>query len=462
MIAIDIAFVELPLTIIVFDVLNCLSGLRLTHRNKISALLLTWLLLLAFAANADAQKTNPLQRIKVDQDRAVANGIRRIEGQHLDLYTDLRDCPDIDQLVDVFDAATPQWCEYFNVNPRRAESWKVTGFVIGDREKFVQAGLMPAEAPDFQAGYNCGDDVWVYVQPGNYYTRHLLLHEGTHAFMQHFLGGSGPPWYSEGMAELLALHSWQDGKLKLNCRVSSSDQAEYWGRPKKIRKARDANMLKSLDEVMAINSISSLDVETYAWCWAACDFLQAHPLTKVHFSNLTRYCEDDTNKFTTNFQRRIKSTRPAIDRDWALFLNEIDYGIPPDRVVIQPAKEVQPNQFLIGADHGWQVTSFEVQQGDRLKIGASGQIQVRQTSKPWLSEANGVTIDYYRGRPLATLLMGIVEDGQIDGLREGIAVGTAAEVVAERSGRLGFRINESPAGLDDNRGELTVSIEKID
>ena len=446
----------------IFDAWHRFSGLRLTHLQKIPALLVLWLLLCGFVAQLDAQNSNLTRRTEIDQERVTANGIRRIEGRHIDLYTDLRDRPDIDELVNVFDAATPQWCDYFDVDTAKADSWKVSGFIIGDRQKFDQAGLMPIEAPDFRAGFNRGDAVWVYLQPGNYYTRHLLLHEGTHAFMQHFLRGSGPPWYSEGMAELLALHTWRDGNLRLNYRVTSSEQADYWGRPKKLRKAREANALKSLDEVMAINDISALDVDTYAWCWAACDFLQTHPLTKVQFASLTGDCHDNTMKFTSDFQRRIKSTRPTIDRDWNLFLNELDYGVPPDRVIIQPANQIQPNQFSIRADHGWQVTPFAVQAGDHLRISAEGRFQVRETSQPWMSEANGVTIDYYRGRPLGLLLMSVIDDQQIGDVREGHAVGTSAEIVVKQAGRLGFRINESPAALDDNLGELKVTIDKIE
>ena len=50
--------------------------------------------------------TQPAQ--PADAERVVANGIRRLEGKHIDLYTDLRNRPDIDELVEVFDAAALQ------------------------------------------------------------------------------------------------------------------------------------------------------------------------------------------------------------------------------------------------------------------------------------------------------------------------------------------------------------------
>lgn len=400
--------------------------------------------------------------MEIDQERVLANGIRRLEGKHIVLYTDVRERADVDELVTVFDLAIPQWCKYFDVEVSTAKSLKVSGFLMNDRDRFKKAGLIPDDLPNFRAGFNRGHEIWVYLQPGDYYTRHLLLHEGTHAFMQWLLGGSGPPWYSEGLAELLALHAWQEGQLKLNHRVSSSAEADYWGRPKKLKESRAADNLKSLDEVMALNGISSLDVESYAWSWAACDFLQTHPLTKTQFASLSGDCHDSTQKFTRRFKNRIKASRSVIDRDWQIFINEIDYGTPPDRVLIKEAKPIQLNEFLIQSDHGWQVTSFKVEKGDRLKISASGKFQVGQSSKPWISEANGITLDYYRGRPVGTLLMGFVDGDQIDSLLDGITVGTGTEIVAPQAGQLGFRINESPAGLGDNKGDLKVSIEKIE
>ena len=46
------------------------------------------------------------------------------------------------------------------------------------------------EFPLFLAnGVTLGSDMWLHDQPTDYYRRHLLLHEGTHAFMIAFLGG---------------------------------------------------------------------------------------------------------------------------------------------------------------------------------------------------------------------------------------------------------------------------------
>ena len=84
------------------------------------------------------------------------------------------------------------------------------------RERFESAGLVSPELPQFPNGWAQGDQLWFFDQTSVYYRRHLLLHEGTHAFMAALASGTGPPWFSEGMAELLATHRWQDGQLTLN------------------------------------------------------------------------------------------------------------------------------------------------------------------------------------------------------------------------------------------------------
>src|SRR5262249_14224219 len=137
------------------------------------------------------------------------------------LYTDLPSSLAVDELPGVFDQAFLQWCAYFGIDEKDHADWRMTGYLIKDKVRFTAAGLLPDDLPPFLNGYCRGHEIWVYNQPsGNqtsdYYRRHLLLHEGTHGFMFTVLRGCGPPWYSEGMAELLATHRWADGRLQLN------------------------------------------------------------------------------------------------------------------------------------------------------------------------------------------------------------------------------------------------------
>jgi len=143
---------------------------------------------------------------EVSEARLNMAGIRKIEGRHLVLYTDLPISEEVDRLPPLFDLAVPQWCKKFSIDPQKAESWKMVGHLMERKERFAGIGLLPPDLPPFLNGYQRGAALWIYDQPSDYYRRHMLLHEGTHAFMRRFLGGNGPPWYSEGMAELLGTH----------------------------------------------------------------------------------------------------------------------------------------------------------------------------------------------------------------------------------------------------------------
>ena len=92
---------------------------------------------------------------------------------------------------------------------------------------------------EFENGISIGAEVWLYDQPTDYYRRHLLLHEGTHAFMATFLGGCGPGWYMEGTAELLARigSTTTTGELTLRIMPRSRDEVPMLGRIKLIRDA---------------------------------------------------------------------------------------------------------------------------------------------------------------------------------------------------------------------------------
>ncbi len=158
----------------------------------------------------------------IEEGKVAAAGIRKLTGKHLTLYTDLPadTGPAVDELPRVFDAAVPLWCEYFGVDPAKPAEWKIVGSLMKDKERFLGAGLYSENLPPFPHGFSQGSQVWLYDQPSDYYRRHLLLHEGTHAFMNRWLGGAGPPWYMEGMAELLGTHQWSGGKpMMLDCNL---------------------------------------------------------------------------------------------------------------------------------------------------------------------------------------------------------------------------------------------------
>ena len=185
---------------------------------------------------------------------------------------------------------------------------------------------LPESLPPFLHGYQQYAEMWVYEQPSDYYRRHLLLHEGTHAFMKWALGGAGPPWYMEGMAELLATHRWQDGDLALGTFPQNRDETPYLGRIKIIRDEMAAGRGKSLEEIMRYDDRAHLNVEPYAWCWGAAVFFDGQSAYREKFRQLRGAVQSSGDEFSASFRTALASQWPQIQRQWQLFVAELDYG----------------------------------------------------------------------------------------------------------------------------------------
>jgi hypothetical protein len=403
----------------------------------------------------------------IDEGKIAAAGIRKLTGKHITLYTDLPvGNAAVDELPGVFDLAVPQWCVYFGVDSAKIADWKVVGCVMKDKERFLGAGLYDENLPPFPHGFARGSQLWLYDQPSDYYRRHLLLHEGTHAFMNRWLGGAGPPWYMEGMAELLGTHRWEGGKLTLAYVPRSKEEVPYWGRVKVVKDEFAAHRAMPLLQIMAYNSQAHLRTEAYAWSWAAAALLDQHPRTQAAFRELKSRTGDRTNDFSKQFYDSVKEHWREIDEDWQVFVTECDYGYDFARAaIVRKAASELPAAgatVTIAADRGWQSTGFKLRAGQAYQLIASGRFQVAKDPKPWPCEAGGVTIGYHRGRPLGMLLAAVNDEetppGALTPLVAPQPIGAAGTITPETSGTLYLRINESPAGLADNAGTLNVRI----
>jgi len=407
-----------------------------------------------------------IAKMPVDVERAAAHGIRRIAGNHLILYTDLPANPEVDGLPAIFDLAVPQWCNYFEVDANKVVEWQMTGFLMKDREKFDEAGLFPAELPEFLNGYNRGYELWLYEQPTTYYRRHLLLHEGTHGFMTTLLGGIGPPWYGEGIAELLATHQWREGTLTLRYNPRSKEESDGWGRIKIIKDRLEQNLALRIEDVLRLGPTAHKQTEPYAWCWAAASFFDQHPEYQNAFRALKDRVTQPLDQFNTAFVSELRDEWPKVGEQWQLCVQEMDYGFDFARAAIQykPAKPLPASgtTATIAADRGWQSSGVRLEAGTTYAITAQGRYQVGDEPKIWWCEPGGVTIRYHNGKPLG-ILLGAIRDDE-NPLREDVnlaihgPLGLSRELTPRHSGTLYLRINESPAHLADNAGQLEVTI----
>jgi len=403
--------------------------------------------------------------IPIDDGKVAVAGIRKLVGAHLTLYTDLPQQPAVDELPAAFDAAVPPWCGYFEIDPLEVADWHVTGFLMREKNRFDGAGLYPADLPPFRNGYQRGMYIWVHDQADDYYRRHLLLHEGTHAFMGQMLGSLGPPWYAEGMAELLGTHRWQDGRLQLDYFPKDKEETPGWGRIKIVRDELLAGRGMMPANIMSYGPQAHLQNEPYGWCWALAAFLDGHPAYRERFRTLRQRVRYDD--FTQTFQQQLADDWIDLNEQWQVFVVDLDYGYDLERAAIvrKPAQPLPAGgaTVTIDAARGWQSTGIWLEAGSDYRLVASGRYQVAVTSDIWWCEPGGVTIHYHQGRPLGLLVGAVRDDSQpltgLSPLTRPEAVGLSRQWIPEASGTLYLKINESAAGLADNQGHLTVRIE---
>lgn len=413
-----------------------------------------------------AEKDRPLKHEPLSPERAAAAGLRRLESQHLVLYTDVPSSPAVDELPQAFDLAVPQWCKYFNVPAEKVSEWKLTGYLMEDVARFRAVEAIPTFITEIANGYQWDDELWVKEQSTDYYRRHLLLHEGTHSFMVRFLGGFGPPWYGEGMAELLATHRWADGRLQLGYQPRDSEEVPGHGRIKILRDDFKAGVGRSLEAVFQYDSQAHLDVKPYGWCWAAASFLSVHPQTRESFREVQAHARDGGLDFTRRFLEPIAADWNAISEDWQLYIAEAEYGYDFERARVR-RKASEPLtgaevRVKIAADAGWQSTGVTLQPGVAYEVAAVGRFQIVGGEPTWWSEPQGVTIRYYRGQPLGMLLGAVRPDSFIPNILTPLAnptpIGRKKLLTPDAAGTLYLKINESPADLADNTGEVLIRI----
>jgi hypothetical protein len=433
----------------------------------------------------------------------LAPGFRQLDARHLTLITDLPASDDIDELPRVFDAAFGQWCEYFGVDAKQHADWHVTGYLMQAKERFQQAGYWRNDLPPFPNGFSTGEQLWLYNQTSPYYRRHLLLHEGVHSFMYMLVGQAGPPWYMEGIAELLGTHRWQDGQLTVGCFPATKQEMQDQGRMKIVQDDFAAGRPLSVADVLAYSDRSHLRTEAYGWSWALAAFLDGHPRYHQRFHEVAGFVRD--GNFAGRFRDLFADDWQRLADEWQAFIANVNYGYDFERMAIEFAAG-QPlaaggARRSVAVDRGWQSSGVRLEAGKRYRLTASGRYQVAQQPDVWWCESGGVTIRYYHGQPLGILLAAVHPDRESPAetepaadkpgaekpgaeksvarskpnesetavppsaentARSGLAyptvVGLGTVLSPERSGTLYLRINERAGALADNAGELAVEI----
>jgi hypothetical protein len=404
----------------------------------------------------------------IDESRAAAAGIRKLTGRHLVLFTDVPANSSVEELAAVFDAAFPRWCEQLGLDAAANGDWRMRGYLVKDQARFEAVGLWPADLPQFLNGYTRGREFWLYNQSSEYYRRHLMLHEGVHGIMFSLQRSSGPAWYMEGVAELLATHRWSGGKLTLPHFPATAAEVPKLGRIEILQTQFKAGHALYLRDVLALENRQYLENEPYAWSWAAAAFLFGHPAYRDRFELLLK--ERARGDLNDRLKQIYFDDARQLGEEWQVFVGELAHGYDFERTRLDfaPAKTTpelnKPVKLSIAADRGWQNTGVRLEAGKRYKLTAGGRYTLARVPKPWTSEPGGVTIRYHRGLPLGILLAVVRPEEAPAGPSPFFnpqAIGLGAAIEPRLTGGLYLRINDFAGELADNAGaaEVTVTVE---
>lgn len=396
-------------------------------------------------------------------------GLRVIESNRLVLVTDRppREGDGVEALPAVFDQAFATWCEHYAIPIETLPRWRAFGCLVVDRERFRAAGLLPDEIPEFANGFCDRHRFWMMDQSNPAYRRHLLLHEGVHAFTITVRDLAAPAWYAEGIAEYLATHRLDgDGDAIRYVATPMPDRAsdvEQLGRIERLHELRAAGTRPALADVLKADAGRHHDIADYAASWATVAFLARHPAYARTFAMVDRGPLDPTLNDRLAAMPSYDATRAG--RDFDAFTDDLDYGYDFDRSAIDwsPGRPlVSPERVEVAADRGWQHSGLALAKDRAYDLHATGRCVLGTVGGTRIeSEAEGISLEWYRGRPLGKLLAAQWVEKPTDGGRPRFVIvgeGARARLSAATDGPLYLKLNDRPGSLADNGEAVAVTL----
>lgn len=391
-----------------------------------------------------------------------------LRGKHIVLKADGGSRDSLQDLVDAFDAAVPQWERFWELPPGALSDWVIDAFVMDDPQVFRASGDLP-ETLRFPFGYAISGNVWVMRQSSDYYTRHLLLHEGMHALSIDRFGGTGPSWFAEGFAELLSVHGGSGSDVRVNVVPHSRAVVPYWGRFKLLSARREENRIPTFDEVMRFPNDLKSDVESYGWVWAAAMLLTEYPEYRREIIAAAKNGDIRLASFSDQLKRKLNSQWPIVSARWRMLVSTVDYGFDWrfERIELSMKDPLWNGKTFtteVDAKQGWQSPGVRFAPGTRLTISARGRCSLNPDPKPWVSEPAGVTIHYSDGKPLGQLQVCVLpnrteEQRHLKPLRVE-SVDSQFEITIDEHCWLLFRINDYLGDRANNEGGYRLVIRR--
>ena len=410
------------------------------------------------------------ERLELNPQRLAAAGIHLLESPRLILLTD-RDPDSVRKLLDIANL----FYDYLQVQcgPLRAsqsgEEFQAIGCLMVDLQRFETAGLVPDSVVNMEHGQQLGYRFWLRDQKDDYYRRHLLLHEFAHVYMTCDTGLDNipPGWFMEGSAEVFATHDTTRQPPAFGLLPRQFAGFEGWGRISAIRR----NRVDRVTDKLTLQSIPALhqvqfpqgslarSEDRYAWWWALSWMLANHAEYVDQWKMLCHLRGADnfhqqSDQLTDQFGDRL-----AVD--WLLFAESLSETFDCSRSLPlhREAGSANPEQLALLAGRGWQDTGCSMQKGETITIECSGECIVEQSTAAWVSQPNGITLEYNQGRPLGEVVAVFV-NGEAGWISRRIAIGNHRILTTMQPARLWLQINDDAGMRSHNSGSYSISIRR--
>ena len=425
--------------------------------------------LLAFHASVNAAPQSVFKsglrrsdnRPQHNANQLARAGIQRYAGKRLVLYTDI--APELARpLPKLADELFEFQTRYFGPLPRNREGteYQVTGYIMSDRKKFQSLGLLPDDLPNFDHGRHLGYQFWMNDQQNDYYRRHLMLHEATHCFMTCETGRRNVPpvWFMEGMAEWCGTHFLKDGKARFGIFPHNKESFAGLGRITQLQNTSRDGELETVDRLLTMLPADFKQSRHYSQSWALCTFLNQHPRWSELFLKVA--IRKTSAEFMREFNTQLRPHWNEIATEFALFVQSIEDGFDIERSAINFVAGSRPTSGItqsIDAARGWQSSRVKVEKGQQYQVTTTGRFSVAQKPRPWISEAQGISIRYANGYPLGRLVGRILDPAKQFASKE-FSIGNASTFNAAGTGTLYLRLNDAWNALEDNKGSVSVTV----
>jgi len=198
-------------------------------------------------------------------------------------------------------------------------------------------------------------------------------------------------------------------------------------------------------------------------------FLATHPRYQEAFAAMEQGPFDDqiTQRLTTH----AGWNSVVASRDFNAFISELDYGYDTESMVIDWSQgDPVTDKWLttsVVADRGWQNPGWYLEAGERYRLQATGlcsvgTIQEGDGQLDLESTADGISFDWYRGKPLGRLLVAQWVNKGSQSHFELIGEGAEINITACHNGPLFLKRNNLPGRLRECRGEIRVQIVRVE